>query len=363
MREEGRISLWQFFLLVTGFLIGTSTLIIPVGPAKQDAWLAILLAGVLGLNAAYLYTALGRRFPRETPLQYAPRVLGRWLGTFLNIIFLWYVLHLAALVLRNVIELYKLVIMPKTPMLVFAAVLAGLAAWSIRLGIENLARTAEILVPFIIVVIAILTALTLITPDIVHWEYLLPFMERGALPILRGAYDAFVFPFGEAVLFLVFIPFLTKPEKSMRPFALAIILATLGTSGVLMRNIVVLGVSEAERMAFPSLIAIQQVAIAEFLTRLEPLIIFVWTFSVYLKLVVVYYVFVLGTAQALNLKDYRPLVLPMGVLLTFFSLSVHENIMQMFIFAARGFAFYFIPAYLIYPGLLLVVAKIRNIKG
>lgn len=363
MREEGRISLWQFLMLASGFLIGTSTLITPIGPARQDAWLAYLLAGILGLNGAWLFSALGRRFPRETPLQYAPRILGRWLGGFFNIIFLWYTLHLGAMVLRNVNELYKLVIMPNTPMLVLAAVFMGLAAWGIRLGMEILGRMAEVLVPFIILGVAVLTFLTFITPDLARWENLLPFMERGPLPVLRGAYDAFVFPFGETVVLLVFIPFLTRPDKCLRPFALAVILVTLGTALVVLRNTVVLSASEADRMAFPSLIAVQQINVADFLTRLEPVIIFVWTFSVFLKLIIVFYVFVLGTAQVFKLKDYRFLALPAAVLVTFFSLAVFEDISQMFQFDSRSASIYLIPFVLIYPLTLLVVAKIRNIKG
>ncbi|WP_406676273.1 GerAB/ArcD/ProY family transporter [Moorella sp. ACPs] len=363
MGEKGRISLWQFFMLVTGFLIGTSTLIIPVGPAKQDAWISYLLAGTMGLGAAYFYTALARRFPREIPVQYATRVLGRWLGTCCNLIFLWYALHLAALVLRNVVELYKLVILPQTPMVVVAGIFAGLAAYAIRLGIEIPARLSELLIPFAIAAILLLTALAVFVPGLVHWEALLPVMEKGPLPVLRGVTPAFVFPFGESVFFLVILPFLTEPGKSFGPFAGAVVTATLLTALVLVRNIIVLGASEAARMNFPSLIAIQMINIGDFLQRMEPVIIFVWSFTILLKLTIVYYVFTLGTAQLFGLKDYRSLVLPAGLLLTFLSMSLYENFAQMLIFAGRAFPFYFLPAYLLYPALLLMVAKIRNMKG
>ncbi|OIQ56539.1 spore germination protein YndE [Moorella thermoacetica] len=363
MGEKGRISLWQFFLLVTGFLIGTSTLIIPVGPAKQDAWISFLLAGTLGLGAAYCYTALGRRFPRESPLQYASRVLGRWPGTCFNIIFLWYALHLAALVLRNVVDLYKLIVLPQTPVEVVAGVFAGLAAYAVRLGIEAPARLGELLTPFIIVAILVLTALAVSVPGLVHWEALFPVMERGPLPVLRGVYPTFVYPFGETVFFLVLLPFLTEPRKSFAPFARAVIIVTLLTTLVLVRNLIVLGASETARMNYPSLIAIQMINIGVFLQRLEPVIIFVWSFTILLKLIVVYYTFTLGTAQLLGLRDYRPLVLPAGVLLTFLSLSLYDNFSQMLTFAGRVYPFYFLPAYLIYPVTLLLVAKIRKIKG
>ncbi|NLW07427.1 MAG: endospore germination permease [Clostridia bacterium] len=363
MREDGRISLWQFFVLVLAFLIGSSTLIMPIGQARQDAWLAYLLAGVMGLIAAYFFTTLGRRFPGETPLQYTPRVLGRWLGGLFNLAYLCYSFFLAGLVLFNIAELYVEVVLPLTPPLVIVGTLTGLAAWSVRLGLEVLGRMAEFLVPLIVLGITALTALTFMTPGIVHLDFLLPVMERGPLPVLQGAYETFVFPFGEMVVFLVLIPFVTRPQESLKPFSAAIILATLFTAIAIVRNIVVLGVPELTRINFPSLIAVQLISVGEFLTRLEPLIIFIWTFSVFLKLAIVYYVFTLGSAQFLKLKDYRFLALPVAVLLSFFSLTLFENTFQLFQFATRAYPFFFMPFYFIYPAVVLAVAAVRNIKG
>jgi len=363
MREEGRISNWQFFMLIMAFLIGTSTLIMPVGPAKQDTWLSYLLTGALGVAAAYFYTSLGIRFPKETPFQYAPRVLGKVLGNFFNILFLWYAFHLAALLLLNFSELYVIAIMVNTPLIVFIGIMAALAAWAVRSGLETLARLAELLTPFLIITIIVLNILTLVTPELPRWENLFPIMAEGVLPIIRGVLPAFAFPFGETVFFLSFLPFLTSPRKSPRPFALAVILIALLLTTVMIRNIIVLGPSEVSRASFPSLTAIQLINVGDFLQRMDPLIIFIWTFGVFLKLTVVFYVFTLGTSQILDLKDYRPLVLPTGLLLTFFAPTVYENFHQMLRFAARTWPFYFFPGYFLYPAILLLVAKIRNIRG
>lgn len=363
MREEGRISNWQFFMLIMAFLIGTSTLIMPLGPAKQDAWISYLLTGALGAGAAYFYTSLGQRFPGETPFQYAPRVLGKALGTFSNLLFLWYAFHLAALLLLNFSELYVIAIMVTTPLIVFIGIMAGLAAWAVRSGLEAIARLAELLTPFLIATIIVLDILTLMTPGLPRWENLLPIMAEGPLPIIRGVLPSFASPFGETVFFLVFIPFLTDPGKSQRPFVLAVILIALLLTSVLVRNILVLGPVEAARTNFPSLTTIQLINIGDFLQRMDPLIIFIWTFGVFLKLSVVFYVFTLGTAQLFNLRDYRPLALPTGLLLTFFAPTVYENFHQMLRFASRTWPFYFLPVYFIYPALLLLVAKLRNIRG
>ncbi|GFN24203.1 GerAB/ArcD/ProY family transporter [Thermanaeromonas sp. C210] len=363
MREEGRISNWQFFMLVMGFLIGSSPLIIPTGPAKQDAWISHLLAGALGVGAAYLYSSLGGRFPEETPIQYAPRLLGRFLGTLLNLLFLWYALHLAALLLLDFSELYVVAIMVSTPLPVFVGIMAGLGAWAVRAGLEALGRLAELVTPFLIISIILLGLLTLITPGLPRWENLRPIMAEGPLPPLRGVLPSFAFPFGETVFFLMVFPFLISPGKGHRPFVLAVILINLLLATVLVRNIIVLGPAEAARNSFPSLTAIQLINVGDILQRVDPLGIFIWTFGVFLKFSTVFYVFTLGTAQLCNLQDYRPLVLPTALLLTFLAPTIHENLPQLIRFASRTWPFYFFPAYFLYPVALMAAAKIRRIKG
>ncbi|WP_255419878.1 GerAB/ArcD/ProY family transporter [Moorella sp. Hama-1] len=354
---------WQLAMLLTGFLIGTTTLIIPVGPAKESAWLSVLLAGVLGIGVAWLYTALGVRFPGETPFQYTPRVLGRWLGTLVVLFYLWLSFHLAALILRNLGELYVVAIMVQTPMGVFIGILAALAAWIIRSGLEPVARLAELLSPWLYLIMILLDILTFATPNLTHLENLLPLLPDGKfLPVIQGILPILAFPFAETFLFLVVIPFLVKPKKSFLPFALAMAFAALITSLVAFRNVAVLGASEAERVNFPSLVAVQLINLGDFLQRLDALIIFMWTFAGFIKLCLPFYFLALGLATLLKLKDYRPLVLPLGLLIAPFALHLFVSFPQMIQFT-RIWPFYSLPITILLPALTLMVAAVRGLRG
>ncbi|MGI9862101.1 endospore germination permease [Moorella naiadis] len=363
LREDGRITGWQLAMLLTGFLLGTTTLIIPVGPAKESAWLAVLLAGILGVGAAWLYTALGARFPGETPFQYTPRVLGRWLGTLAVLLYLWLSFHLAALILRNLGELYVVAIMVRTPMGVFVGILTALAAWIVRNGLEPVARLAELLAPWLYVIMVVLEILTFATPNLTHLENLLPLLPDGKfLPVIQGILPILAFPFAETFLFLGVIPFLVKPKKGFLPFALAVAFGTLITSLVAFRNVAVLGASEAERVNFPSLVTVQLINLGDFLQRLDALIIFMWTFAGFIKLCLPYYFLALGLATLLKLKDYRPLVLPLGLLIAPFTLQLYVSFPQMIQFT-RIYPFYSLPITLLLPALTLVVAAVRGLRG
>jgi hypothetical protein len=54
--------------------------------------------------------------------------------------------------------------------------------------------------------------------------------------------------------------------------------------------------------------AARYISITDFLQNLESIIMAIWVAGTFIKISVLYYALVLGTAQWLNLSDYRPLI-------------------------------------------------------
>lgn len=361
MREEGRISPGQFSVLLASLLIGTSTLLMPLGPAGRDAWISLIVATILGLGALKLWLALSLRLPGQTLVGTARHLLGRWLGSLVSLGYLWFFLHLTSLVIRNIGELYVTAIMPATPILVFAIVLVGLCAWTLSYGIEVLARCAQILLPWLVVTIMTLDFLAIITPNLAHPEQLQPILESGWLPVLRGGWASFAFPFGEAILLGMVFPLVNRLPQTARTsiWALGLIGALLTLTQI--RNIVVLGPAEARRSVFTTYLVVREINLADFVQRLDALVIFVWTFGTYLKATLGYYALALGTAELLNLRDYRPLLVPLGIIIVSLSILVYDNIIQMLTFAFTEWPVYAPIFEVLIPALMLVVAAARGI--
>ncbi|MDQ0884742.1 MULTISPECIES: GerAB/ArcD/ProY family transporter [Peribacillus] len=61
------------------------------------------------------------------------------------------------------------------------------------------------------------------------------------------------------------------------------------------------------------------------LTRIEAIVAGIWFISTFFKMSMLFYVLNLGIAQILNLKDYRLLTLPLGMILLVFSLVSVPN--------------------------------------
>jgi spore germination protein KB len=105
--------------------------------------------------------------------------------------------------------------------------------------------------------------------------------------------------------------------------------------------------------------------LANFFEHVESAVMAVWIVGAFVKISVFYYASALGTAQWLNLSDYRPVVWPIGILIVIFSFwslpsTIDVNRNDTSVFPLQG-----ILMQTIIPLLLLVIAVVRkrNHKG
>lgn len=93
MIENGKISPLQFGIVVFMFALGSTALLIPailVSIAKQDAWISVLL--IIGTVILFisLWIRLYKKFSNENIIQYSERILGKWLGKMVGMIYVWF---------------------------------------------------------------------------------------------------------------------------------------------------------------------------------------------------------------------------------------------------------------------------------
>lgn len=134
---------------------------------------------------------------------------------------------------------------------------------------------------------------------------------------------------------------------------------------LVLTNIVVIWIfgNVTENFNAPFMSASRYISIAEFLSHLESLVMAIWIAGTFIKLCAFYYTVVLGTAEWLNLSDYRPLVLPLGLVIGVFSLKAFLNSSEAaehFEIVSKGFMDTLVYGLAI-PMLLLLAAYIRKL--
>jgi len=359
--ERGKINNLQLTFLIIGFTFGSSVIISPGKGAGQDTWLAILAGLAEGLTFAWIFFTLAVKFPGKNIIQINEVIFGPFVGKVISLLYLWYFFHLGSLVLRNFGDFFTGVIYFQTPLIVIIGLTALLAASAVRNGIEVIARCSLFLVP--ITMFAFIFDTIFLLPE-TELTRLLPILELPLKDFLKSSHSAATFPFGETVAFLMITGSLNKKSTpSMRKFALSgITIATIFFIMAAVRNATVLG-GTAEISLYPSYVAIQLIEVAEIISRLEVAVSFAIFIMGFLKIAVLYYGAVIGTAQILGLRSYLPLVLPIGTIMVVLSITQFATAVENITWSTEIYPFYSLPFQLIFPLLALILIIIKNNKG
>jgi len=350
------ISEKEAICIITAFLMG-STLIVGIGgEAKNDAWIAGIIAILMAVPVILIYARLLALYPGQDLYEIITLTLGKWPGKLVAVLYIWYSFHLGALVIRNFGEFVNTVTMPETPMLVpmFCLGLVGVVA--VKSGVEVIGRITAYLLPAIIFIIVVVQIL--IIPEL-NFRYLRPVLHQDLLLVLRGGFTTFSFPFAESVL-LMGILFAIKTKVSpYRVYFSSLLFAGTIIMVLTLRNILVLGPMLGS-LYFPSHVAVSRVNIGEFLQRIEVTVVFVFIFGAFIKSSVCLYVACKGIGKIFNLDNYRSIVIQVGLLMVYFAYIVYDSTMLMAYWAFKVYAYYAFPFQVILPLIIWVIAEIKS---
>lgn len=355
--EKGKISKFQLIILIIGFVFGSSVILTPGEGAGHDAWIAIILGLMEGLLIAWIFTSLARQFKDKTIIEINSLVYGKILGNCISVLFIWYLFHLGALVLNNYGRFFNLELYIATPRTVILFLFMLVCASTVSRGIEVVARCSIILVPLTLMVAFI--DLSLLIPHI-NLNNLMPILDVPIGKLLLAAHGAASFPFGETVAFLMILTFLDKPAKGFSAISRGFLISGMVLILIAVRNAAVLGQMTAA-YNYPSYQAAQVIDIGGVFTRVEVLVAINLITMGFIKVSVLFYGTVLGLAQVFNLNSYRPLVLPVGILMVILALTNVGNTIDMFEFADKAYPIYAVPFQIGIPLITLVVAKLRRL--
>ncbi|WP_406567161.1 GerAB/ArcD/ProY family transporter [Brevibacillus borstelensis] len=246
-------------------------------------------------------------------------------------------------------------VMPETPVEVILISFSMVVVIATRYGLEVIARTTEIFFPWIFVSLLFLTFTLLPEIEINQLE---PVTEGGIKPLL-GAGIQFS-SLQEFVCFLMLLPFVNRPKKVLHSLLLGAAAGGVILIIITALCILVLGSDFTARNIYPSFVLAKKISIGNFLERVEVLLAGVWFLSIFIKTTITFYVSALGLAQSLELRTYKPLTVPLGVLMVALSVLAYPNITKLLEFVPKIWFSYAYTFLLLLPLLLLLVALIRG---
>ncbi|WP_340021116.1 endospore germination permease [Paenibacillus sp. FSL K6-1096] len=343
------ISIAVLFVTGASLFLGTSS------QSGNSSWIAQLLAILLALPLMLIYARLHALFPGKDLYDMLIEVFGSVPGRMLSCLYIWYSLHLGALVLRNFGEFSKTVALTATPMLAPMLMIGLLCIWVVHAGIEVLGRSAKFLLLFSLMVIIILQFLSV--PKF-EYHHLRPLLSARFNLILADTAGSFTFPFAEIVVFLGAFGSLPAKGSAKRVLITSTLIAGSIIIMITLRNLLMLGPDILSGLYFPSYVAVSRINIGDFVTRIEGSAAIVFVTALFIKVSLCLYVTCNGVAKVFKLQSYRSVVLQMGLIMVYLSEFIYTNIMEMEYFAYHIYKIYALPFQVVIPVLLWLTAEL-----
>jgi spore germination protein KB len=326
MAAEERISTRQLATLLIYATIGDMLLVLPpviADATKQDAWIASLFGLIVGLALASILFLFGKMLGDKGLIEQNRMMLGSLAGGIVSVLYLLYFLLNSAVMVRETADFLTTVLFPETPLRAIHGLAVIVLVFGVKAGIQSIARTGEVFLP---IFGFLYMALVLLLLPQVQSERLHPIMAASYPELLRGTMMAAIYPFCELCVILMIMPSVTKRKHMARDYGVAVAIGGLCSFAIVLLSILVLGGTMTAHYNYPAYILSGKISIGHFVERLEAILAVNLILLTFMKTVMYFYAFVLGTAQLFKLGDYRPLAFPTGMIVFGLAFIIWPNV-------------------------------------
>lgn len=283
MKQEA-IDKKELFSLLVLFELGSALLFSLGADAKQHAWLAVLLGMISGFGIIYFYIELARRTEYQPLTQVLRIYFGKYIGWIVGFTYVIYFIYIASRVLRDFTSLLQLAAYEGTSFLTITVLMMFCIMYALYLGIEVFARFTILIFYIITSFLSVIVILQIISGQI-NFQNIQPIFEGGIVPILKATYPLLItVPYGELIVFLMIFPLLNTKGDLLRTG-----LYSVGVAGGILvlftlLNLLILGQDVFMRSTFPLLTSVSYINVANFIQRLESIVIVLMVLIGFIKI-------------------------------------------------------------------------------
>lgn len=359
-RPIDQITTAQAIVIIINSIFGAGILTLPRTATKKvqtpDAWISVILSGLISIVIMLIMVKLCKRFPNKTFYQFNQDIIGKWMGSIFSLLMIGYFLILSAFEIRVMAETTRLYLLQGTPTWALIMPFLWIGTYLIFGGINAIARMLEIIFPITVIVFLLVMCLGF---KIFELDNLRPVLGMGVMPVLKGLTSTSLSYIGYEFILVVFM-FMTEKHKGNKVVFIGIGLSLIFYTVTVVMVVGALSVNAVMTETWPVLTFIQSFEITGLLfERFDSLLLVIWIMQIFSSYIVFYYAAAMGLAQVSRkpIHSFYWGVIPVIYIIA----MTPENINGLFTLGdwlgKFGFSFFSLI-----PLLLLIVTIVRGKK-
>lgn len=319
--------------------------------AGHDAWISVIIAGLLTHLAVWIMIKTLQRYPSADLFGIHADVYGRWIGGFFNVLFSVYFIVTTMVILRNYIEIIQTWMFPEIFTWLFSAIFLGMVLYTVLGGIRIVAGYTFLTAS----VVMVWLFLDLFFPmQFARWNHLFPILEKDLTDLWQGAFKMSLTLLGFEIVYIVY-PFIKNKERVQFSAQMGVLVTNLIYTALMLVTTVFFSQGQLMKTIWATLTIMKMVSMP-FLERFEYIAISLWLFVIMPNLMMFSWSASRGLKRVFGWNQRRILY---GIMLVILISSVffltRQQINELNDLVGRfGFYAVFVYPYLLY---LLVVVK------
>jgi len=187
-----------------------------------------------------------------------------------------------------------------------------------------------------------------------------PFLYDGFKPVFSASFGLFSFPFAETVLFLALLGDLRKGSSPYKTYYISLFIGGTLLLVISVLSILVLGIPTKMIQNYSTYATSRLIKIGSFFQRIEATVAVEFIISGFTKNTVCLFAASRGLLSVFNIKEYRNIAAPLGILMVLLSIIVYDSGPEMTEWAISIYPYYAFPFQVILPVIIWITAEIKS---
>ncbi len=325
IKGETKISSYQVILLIIMYRVIIAFTYMPIvntPPGNQDIWITLLLSIPYTIILCWPILYLSSKFKDLTIIEYSEKILGKVIGKITGIYYTLFLLMFSIIFVATLVDILDTTMFPETPTFVSTIIMLITCAYISYKGLEAIGRGAEVLVPFILVVILLFVVLSYKNYD---FTVFLPILSDSTFKELNiGALDRSI-KFSDIIILAMITPHLERKEELNKIFMKALIYSVFIVIILVIATQAVLGIEYAKHTSFPFFTFSRLVNLLDFIQRIDVLSVIALIIGNIGKIAGYLYFTTVAFTQTINKKTNRPYIIPITILVLIVTVSIKDR--------------------------------------